>query len=795
MGPFLQAWRALARRPTFTLLTVVTLALGITITTTTFSVVNGVLLRPLPFPHGDRLVSVYEASPARGQRASLIAPVRLEDWHRLNRTFAAISGSYSENITDTSGAEPERIAGRRVMPRFFDVFGMPPLAGRTFAASEEQFGGAGAAVIGEDYWARRFGRSPAAIGTRLIVGGAGYTIVGVMPRAFASAGTDVWLPAQMSPQLLRVRQARFLVGVGRLSAGVTPAQARDDLARVQADLGRQYPQSDKDWSAEVRDMKDVRVGEFRRPIVVLFAAVALLFAIAVANVAGLVLVQLHRRSAEFAIRAAIGASRLQIVSGVMREIAVLSIAGAALGSAGAYWLTGAIATGALKIPRIAEVAIDGRALAFAIVASVLAAAVFGGVPALAAASGRPARALASLGRGVAGESHRLQGALVVCQLALGVVLAGSAGLLVRSYTAMTRVDPGFSPSGVLTFHVGASWDEDRTRVGQFQERLVEALRAMPGVRDAGFANFLPASGATLRYQVIVDGLSSDERGGAFTVGQRTVTPGYLRALSVPLAAGQWCADPRPDLDLVRVRDAMVNRAFVDRYGAGQNLVGRRLRMAQGGEFQVVGVLADVREDSAAAPPFPFLYTCLPAGAWPDPEYVIRADGDPRALAAAIRSVVRALDPARPVFGMKTLPEVLEASLDQPRLNATALGGFAIAALALAALGLYGLLMLLVSQRRQELGVRMALGATPRELAWVIIAGAGRLVGVGIATGLGLAIGAGYLLRSLLFGVTPFDAAALGTSVAALACIAAAAVLIPARQAARASAMDAMRAAD
>jgi putative ABC transport system permease protein len=795
VAPFLQAWRALARRPTFTFLAVATLALGITVTTTAFSVVNRVLLRPLPFPDGDQLVAVYEASPARGQRASLIAPVRLEEWQRLNRTFTAISGSYSENVTDTSGPEPERIAGRRVMPRFFEVFGMTPLAGRTFVPSEEPFGGSGAAVIGEDYWARRFGRSPAAIGARLIVGGAGFTIVGVMPRAFGGSATDVWLPAQMSPQLLQVRQARFLVGVGRLRPGVTPAQARDDLVRVQSDLGRQYPQSDKDWSADVRDMKDVRIGDYRRPIVMLFAAVALLFAIAVANVAGLVLVQLHRRAPEFAIRAAIGASRMQIVSGVMREIAILSIAGAALGSAGAYGLTGAIAAGALKIPRIAEVALDGPALAFAIAVSVLAAVLFGGLPALAAASRRPARALASIGRGSAGGSLRRQGAIVVCQLALGVVLAGSAGLLVRSYTAMTRVDLGFSPSGVLTFHVGAAWDEDRTRVGQFQERLVEALRAMPGVRDAGFANFLPASGATLRYQVIVDGLSSDEPGGAFTVGQRTVTPGYLRALAVPLAAGQWCADPRADLDSRRIRDVMVNRTFVDRYAAGQDLVGRRLRIAQGGEFQIVGVLADVREDAASSPPFPFLYTCLPAGAWPDPEYVVRADGDPRALAAAIRSAVRSLDPTRPVFGMKTLPDVLDASLEQPRLNATALGGFAIAALVLAALGLYGLLMLLVSQRRQELGVRMALGATPRELAGVVIAGAGRLVGAGIAAGLGLSIGAGYLLRSLLFGVSPFDAAALGGSVVALAVIACVAVLVPARNASRASAMDAMRAAD
>src|SRR5260221_4902098 len=251
-----QAWRALIRRRAFTLTTVFILSAGIAIATTTFSIVNGILLRPLPYPDGGQVVSVYEFSPGQRERFSLIAPVRLEEWNRLNRTFTAISGSYAENVTDTSGAEPERLDGRRVMPRFFEVFGMPPLAGRTFVPDEERFGGSTAVVISEALWLRRFARSPAAIGARLAVAGAGYTIVGVMPRAFTPAATDVWVPAQLAPFLMRVREARFLVGAGRMRPGVTLTEAQADLARVQAALGAQYPASDKDWSADVRDLQE-----------------------------------------------------------------------------------------------------------------------------------------------------------------------------------------------------------------------------------------------------------------------------------------------------------------------------------------------------------------------------------------------------------------------------------------------------------------------------------------------------------------------------------------------------------
>ena len=800
MTSMLQAWRALARRPLFTAATLLTMTAGIGVTTAVFSIVDRVLIRPLPFPDGDQLVSVYEASPSRQERTSLVAPARLADWNRLTRTFEVISGSYSESITDTSGAEPERLEGRRVMPRFFEVFGMAPLAGRTFVADEERFGGATAAVISEPFWTRRFGRSPGAIGQRLTIAGKAYTIVGVMPRAFTSGlertalrtaiSIDIWIPGQLAPQLLSIREARFLGGVARMRHGVTLAQARSDLARVQRQLGEQYPKTDKDWGTMVLDLKEVRVGEYRRALVLIFGAVALLLLIAVANVAGLMLVQLRRRSVEFAIRSAIGASHRQVVMVVMREIVILAIAGGAGGMLGAWWLTNAIATG-LTIPRVSEVTIDWPALLFAAAVTVLAAAAFGLVPTVYAMRRRLATLLSSAGRGVSGGRYRLQGALVVAQIALSVVLTGAAALLVRSYTALSTVPSGFNSANMLTFHVGAAWDEDRTRIGQLQEQLVEQVQQLPGVRAAGFTNFFPATGATLRNQVRVEGLAGPDADGNLTVGTRTVTPGYLKALQVPLVAGGWCPEVRTGPTAQRT--AMVNARFVEVYAGGQNLIGRNLIMAQDqSSWRIVATVGNMLEDGPAAPAAPYVYLCMPAGSWPDPEYVLRADGDPRVLMTSIRQLVRSLDSARPVFGVRRVDEIIGTSLDQPRLNARLLTVFAGAALALGAVGLYGLLTLLIADRRREFGVRIALGASRGDLVRLVLAGAGRLIVLGMAGGLILTFMASQVLQTLLFGVTAHDPRALATSMLALAIVSALAIAIPARQAATIDPIEAIR---
>jgi len=784
------AIRSLVRRPAFTLTLVLTLTLGIGVTTTMFSVVDAVLIKPLPFPHGEQLVTVMEANPAARQKTSLIAPGRLEDWNAENRTFTALSGAYTENLTDTSGGEPERLRGRRVAPRYFAVFEPTPLTGRLFTPDEERFGGPHAAIIGEGLWSRRYARAPDVVGRRLVFGGVGYTIVGVVPDVFTGAAIDVWVPAQIQPMVLRVREARFLTGVGRLKPGVTIAQGTADLLRVQQSLGERFPASDKDWAVSVTDMKDVRVGSYRQALWLVFAAVGLLLAIAIANVAGLMLVQLHRRARELGIRQAIGGSRMQVVGAVMREVLLIAAAGLVAGAAASWWLERVFVATFSTVPRVNEVALDWRALGFATLVIGTAALAFGLWPALHVTRRHLALAIAQAGTRGATVRHRLQTSLVVGQIGLGILLVASAGLMVRTYYNVTHVDAGFSTEHAITFHVGAAWSEDRNRVGDLQERLIAELQRLPGVVDAGLTNFLPATGATLRYQVTLEGIATADENGKITVGERTASPGYLRALKVPLIAGAWC--PPLHTDFKTPFKAMVNRAFADRYGP--DLIGRHFAFDQiVGSHEIVGIVGDVIEDGPAAAAAPYVYACESAGSWPDPQYVLRTEGDPRAVMASVREIVHHLDAGRAIFGVQTIDDVIAGAFDQPRLNARLLSLFAAAAIVLAALGLYSLLMLLVTERTRELGVRMALGASPARVMRLVVAGAGRTVALGIGLGLALTLAVTRMLAAVLFAVSPLDTVTLVLAVSAFGAVAAGAAAIPAARVARLDPLVAIRA--
>jgi putative ABC transport system permease protein len=759
-----QAWRSLWRRPAYFLTAVATLALGTAITAAAFSLVDTVLLKPLPYPDADRLVTVFETSPSAREGTSLVAPARMEDWHRLNRTFVAISGSYGENVTDTGGAVPERLEGRRVAPRFFEVFANPPLAGRFFTAEEELPTGPGAAVISEGYWTRRFARDPGAVGHALTIGGERYQIVGIVPASFTSAATDVWLPAKISPGLMQVREARFLSGIGRLRPGVSLEAASQDLAAVQEGLAQQHPRTDAGWSAEIRPLKDARVGNSRKGLLFLFGAVLTLWAIAVANLAGLTLVQMNRRTRELAIRSALGASRTRVIGTVMREGLLIAFIGGALGAALTTWLIGVIPTALTRTPRINELATDPRSLAFIAITTLVAACVFSLFPAYAGTRSDLNRLVSTR---VASGRHRLQHLLVVAQVALSVVLVSSATLLLRSYYQLSRVDTGLDAAGVITFHVGARWDEDRTRIGALQATLIERLEGLPHVQAAGLTNFLPATGATLRSQVSIEGISGPNHDGTMTVGSRMISGGYLRAIRAPLLAGSFCRglDTSPGAP----QGAMVNRRFMEMFAPGRNLVGRSLAVIQGASvrFTITGMIGDIAEDGHGSAPAPYVYLCTPAGAWPDPEYAVRTS-DPRAFAGDLRRITRELDSTRAVFGLRRLEEVLAAALDQPRLDAAMLTLFAAAALLLAALGLYSLFTLVVADRAREMAVRLAVGATPSHLIALVAGGAGRLVAWGIAAGLGLTIAAERVLRSMAFATSPLDAPALLSAVLVLA---------------------------
>ncbi|HXI42828.1 MAG TPA: ABC transporter permease [Bryobacteraceae bacterium] len=479
------AWRSLVRRPGFVAAVVVILTIGIGANTALFSVVDAVLLRPLPYSHPERVVTVMEASPSKKEPVSLIAPARLADWNRMNRTFEEIAGVYLENVTDTSGTEPERLASRHVTPGYFTIFGVKPVAGRTFTPDEEIDGGPFSVVISYSFWDRRYHKSPDAIGQRLILGGTGFTIVGVMPSVFAGPDVDLWVPAQFGAGLMRNREARFLSGVGRMKAGITMAQAQDDLANAQRELGRQFPQTDKDWSALVGDLKEFRTRNYRQALLFVFAAVALLLLIAVANAAGLMLTQLQRREKELAIRTSIGATRRQVVGGLMREMMLIAAAGVGLGCAAALWLVDFLKTLLTDVPRMAEIQVDWQALFFAALAGVAAAVICGLLPALQATRTDLAVLLAQAGRGVSGGQHKWQRALVAGQVSITVVLLASAGFMLRSYYNLSHVNLGFDPGNAITFHVGAAWGETARESRSCKQSCWRTLSACPGLRPRG----------------------------------------------------------------------------------------------------------------------------------------------------------------------------------------------------------------------------------------------------------------------------------------------------------------------
>jgi predicted permease len=486
-----------------------------------------------------------------------------------------------------------------------------------------------------------------------------------------------------------------------------------------------------------------------------------------------------------------------VIATVMREVLLIAAAGAACGAALADAILHVVAKHFADLPRITELGFDWRALAFAATASLCAAIVFGIVPALQATRTDLAPVLADSSRSVSAGGGGLQRGLVVVQLSVSVLLLASAGLLLRSYHNLTRVDAGFSTQSVVTFHVGAAWDEDRPSVGRLQQQIIGELQRLPNVESAGFTSFLPSTGATLNFPIALEGVAETHENGPFMVGQRTVTSGYLQTLHVPLLAGSWCPPLEPFKFNSSIK-AVVNHRFVELYAKNHNVVGRWFKYTQSSlanapPNEIVGVVGDVREDGLALAPAPYVYDCPTAGSWPDPEYVVRARGNESTLMEQVRQIVHGIDPHRAVFGMRKLDSLLDDALEQPRLNASLLGLFAATGMLLASVGLYSLITIVVTARRREIGVRMALGADAGRILRLVLAGAGRLLAVGVGLGLGMTVVVERLLKSALFGVSPLDPWTLVGTVALVAAVSLIAALLPARRAAAVDSLDAIRA--
>jgi putative ABC transport system permease protein len=779
------AVRGVRHRRGVALTIVVTLTLGIGANSAIFSFVDAVLLRPLPYPDADRLVAVYEVNQGLNQglkqATQLVAPVRLEEWHRGNRSFVALAGSYFENVTDTTGAVPERVEAMRTSPRFFAVLGVDAALGRTLTADEERFGGPPAVVLSDAFWRARFDADPGVIGRRLVLGGQSRTIVGVMPPYFhyPTAATEAWLPAQMPARLMLERRARFYTAVGRLKPGVRLEQAQADLTAVQARLGEQFPETDKGWGASLVELKEEQVSGVRRSLWLLFGAVGLVLLAACGNVACLLLAEAARRRHEIAVRIAVGASRGAVIRQLLAEGLLLALAGASLALVFARLATALLQRVASQLPRAGEVHADVRLVLFTVAIGVLTTVAFALAPAIQATSVDPGGALARGGRGQTAGRHLLQRSLVSTQIALAIVLLVGAGLLIRSFAQLSRVSPGFDPDRVLTFRMSASWSESAASVVTRQARTARRLEEIPGVEAAAVSQTLPAGSDFPPGEFSIAGRETGEK--LFTHG-RAVSASYFRTLRIPIQEGDTCSsDPAAPL----FSKALVTRAFANRFFPGERAIGHALgspSLPPGGQMTIVGIVGDVRENGLTHAAEPLMYWCGYSPYWPDPFFIVRTNAAHPASVAAIRSALAEIEPKRAMYAVRPLEETLARSIAQQRLTTVLLSVFAATALLVAALGVYGVLSQVVAGQRREIGVRLALGARASQILAALLAQVGAMTAAGAAAGIAAATALGRFMAALVFGISPRDPLTLTLAPLVVAVVAVAAAIVPAHRA-------------
>ncbi|MFL6203584.1 MAG: ADOP family duplicated permease [Thermoanaerobaculia bacterium] len=794
------AFRQLAKSPGFTLIAILTLALGVGATTSIFSVVDGVLLRPLPFPDPDRLVRVYPLSE-EGE-PSAISVLNYLDWRKQSRTVEAASllDTGSVNLTGTGG-EPERLSGAWVSPEFFSVIKAPLLAGRGFATGEDRPEAPNVVVLSEELWKRRFGGDRGLVGRTIHLDGKPCTVVGIAGRKRWPSIADLWLPFELSEDAMSPgnRGAVYLSVVARLAPGIPIEKARAETRAIAARLAAQYPEDNTGFRMDVVGMQTYMTGDVRVPLLVLMGAVLLVLLIACVNVANLLLVRASGREAELAVRTALGAGRLRIIRQLLTESVVLSLLGGAAGVALAVWATRAlVALAPERTPRLDEVGVDGPVLIFTLGVSLVTGLLFGLAPALKASRPDLGSVLKEGARGGKGRAAAAaRSVLVVLETALAVLLLAGAGLLLRSFGALVDVDPGFEPEGALVFNLAppeSRYAED-AQLRQLASSLMERMERLPGVTATGAAAFgrpLDRSGFTLSFDV--EGRPAALPGEEPAMRVALVTPGYFKALGLPLVRGRAFNERDRDGSVPVV---VLTEAAVREYFPNEEPLGRRIILGwtsdgvrRGGE--VVGVVGDFKQstlDSKSDPQIFLPFDQAPIGSL---SVIVRSTADLGTVAAAARAQVREVDPDLPLYELQTLDEVVSASVSQPRFYMLLLGGFAAVALILAAIGMYGVIAYGVSQRSQEIGVRMALGASRDRVIRMVLRQGLVLALFGALFGLALALVATRGMQSLLFGVSAVDPGIYVGVAAVLVLVAGFASYLPARRAARTDPQLALR---
>jgi putative ABC transport system permease protein len=794
------ALRRLFKAPGFTLVAVVTLALGIGASSAIFSVVNGVLLEPLPYPEADRLVGVYHTS--EGQRAVMSGP-NFTDVARLATTIENAAAISTGRAILTGEGEPIRLPIAEVSASLFNVLRVRPEAGRTFSATENTPGSTAVVILSHGLWRQRFGGDPGVIGRRIMLDGDPKEVIGVMPAGFSyPEGREAWLPLEYDENFVRMqRGAWYLDVVARLKPGVSPERSAAEIGTIGGQLAAQFPNDNAEIGMTAYPLLESMVGEIRRAVFVLLGAVGFVLLIACTNVANLLLARAAAREPEMAVRSALGANRLRLVRQLLTESVILSLVGAGLGLLLSIW--GVDLLTRLKpegIPRLDNVRVDGVVILFTVATAIVTGILFGLVPAFSATRG-VSNILKDGGRGAIGARHtgRVRGVLVVAELALAVMLLAGAGLLLRSFMKLQAVDPGFKVDKALTFDISlpdARYREDGRRVAFF-DQLMPRLRALPGAQAASAVMGLPLSGLDFIISFEVKGRPPVPPAQQPAMQVRVASPGYFEAIGIPIRRGRLFtdADTAGTPPVVLITESAARQFFPNEDPIGKTITlgWRRGPGTPRAGGEVVGVLGDIKDEGLNEPDPPQIY--LPYRQWPvsSMSVVLKSSVPPLSLAGAVRTEVYAIDGSLPVSNVSTLDAVVAKSISQQRFYMLLLTIFAGVALVLAAVGIFGVLSYAVSQRTREIGIRMALGAQGRTVIRLIVFEALVLVALGVAAGLAGGLVLSQTMSKMLFDVAPTDPATYATVAAVLAAVALAASYVPARRATRVDPIVALRA--
>ncbi|MCM3901970.1 MAG: ABC transporter permease [Pyrinomonadaceae bacterium] len=791
--------RSLARHPGFTAIAVITLALGIGANTAIFSVVNAVLLRPLPFADPERIVWLWDTQPQLPT-----APTSLPDfldWKEQNRSFEHLAAFQSGNMFFNAGDGTEDVPVGLVTPEMFSLFRVSPILGRTFT-NEETLPGERSrlAVLSYSTWQNKFGSDPNVIGRTIQLSGTTHTIIGVMQSGFSfPERSQLWRPLPIDPKQLD-RGPHYLRVVGRLKRDVTLAQAQADMSAIATRLAQEHPEKIAGHGVKLERLTDVVVGDIGLALFVFLGAVGFVLLIACANLANLMLARVGARQKEIAVRTALGASRLHIVRQLLTESIMLAVTGGAAGLLLAIWaVSWVVALSPDTIPRVHEISVDPRVAGFTLLVSLATGVLFGLAPALQVSRPDLTDALKESGRTTAGlRGNRLRGALVMSEVALSLVLLIGAGLMIRSFAKLNQVDPGFNPDRVLTLGVAllnTKYPTDE-QVATTYSQIMERAATVPGVVSAGAISDLPLSGSNTSDYFTIEGRPAIAKEAEPLTEYRVVTPRYFESMGIPLLAGRDFTetDTKKSPNVV-----VINESFVRRHFGEENPLGHRLKL-QGQErdpLLIVGVVGNVRDfglDELPTPGayVPFLQDPLSKTYVRSMTIVARTKSDPGAIAGSLRAAVTSMDKSLPVYALKPMTEYLRDSLARRRFNMVLLSGFSGLALVLAAIGIYGVISYGVAQRTREMGIRMALGAQSRDVLKLIIRQAMLLTLGGVAIGLLASFALTRLMKSLLFSVSVTDPLTFAVIALLLTLIALLACLIPARRATKVDPLVALR---